>query len=407
VQVTVTPAGATGDVSLIASNSTAGTSAGFGPFTLAGGTVSASTSLLPPGTTSITAYYGGDATHASSSSAVLPYGVSGAGKTAQIQVYYVGFDANNNPLSPTTNSQSITYGASYILKVAVTDAANGTTCEFNYPNTKPNFPCPTGNVTLTDGGQPLKDFSNAGTPSATNVAKLNNLGILEDQPVALSATVGTTTPGVHTIVATYGGDANYAVGASSNTLSVTVQQASTQTAVASSLGTVTSGTSVTLSALVATLSDSAGPTGSVTFSNGSASLGTGTCAPTSGTSNTTGANGTNQGTAYCIATLATAISSLYPAPVNQPKTPLTPIVLLALALVIFLALIRWMPEDRRRAYSYAGLLVFAVLATVIAGCGGGGGSTGGSKTVTINAAYPGDVNYTSSSGTTTITVTTN
>jgi Pro-kumamolisin, activation domain len=408
VPVTVTPAppAATGeDVSLIATTGT-GATFGFGPFPLAGGTVSASTNLLPPGTTSIAAYYSGDATHAPSS-ASIPYVVTGAGKTAQIQVYFVGFDANGNPLSPTTHSQTITYGSSYILKIAVTDAANGTTCEFNYPNTKPSFPCPTGTVTLTDGGQPLNDFPNAGTPNATNVAKLNNLGIAEDQPVALSATVGTTTPGVHTIVATYAGDANYAVGAPSNTLSITVQQASTQTAVASSLGTITSGTTVALSALVATLSDSNGPTGSITFSNGSASLGTGTCVPTSGTSNTTGANGTNVGTAYCIATLTTAISSLYPAPVNQPKTPLAPFVLLAVALVIFLALIRWMPENRRRAYSYAGLLAFAILATVIAGCGGGGGgSSGGSKTVNINAAYPGDVNYTSSSGSTTITVTT-
>jgi Pro-kumamolisin, activation domain len=395
-KVTVTPSSATGDVSLIATTPTG--SSGFGPFTLANGTIVASTFLLPPGTTSITANYGGDATHAGSSSIIQLYAVTGAGLTAQTAVYYVGFDSNGNPVNPMNSSQKITYGTPYILQIAVTNGANGKTCGFNYPNTTPPYPCPTGTVTLTDNGTASPDFPNAGT---TN---LNNLGVAEDQPIELAATVGTTSPGVHSLVASYSGDANYAKGSPSNSLSITVQKASTQTGVASSLGTVSPGTSVTLGALIITTSNGAGPTGSVTFSNGSTSLGTGTCAPTSGPSNTSGANGTTPQTAFCLATLATPISSLYPAPRNEPKMPVGPFFLLALALILFLALARWMPENRRRAYAYTGLLVFALLAGVIAGCGGGGGS-GGSKTVTINAAYPGDVNYTSSTGTTTITVT--
>jgi hypothetical protein len=41
---------------------------------------------------------------------------------------------------------------------------------------------------------------------------------------------------------------------------------------------------------------------------------------------------------------------------------------------------------------------------VVAGCGGGSGGGGGAGTRTITAAYPGDANYTKSSGTVTITV---
>jgi hypothetical protein len=45
-----------------------------------------------------------------------------------------------------------------------------------------------------------------------------------------------------------------------------------------------------------------------------------------------------------------------------------------------------------------------MLAMGIAGCGGGGSSTGGGKTVTISATYAGNVNYKTSSGSTNITV---
>jgi hypothetical protein len=77
-----------------------------------------------------------------------------------------------------------------------------------------------------------------------------------------------------------------------------------------------------------------------------------------------------------------------------------------MSIVAYLALLRWMPENRKRAYAYVGLLVFAMMAVGIAGCGGGGGgsSTPTGKTVTINAAYAGDTNYASSSGMTNIVV---
>lgn len=407
VKVTITPSSATGDVSLIATTSSGATS-GFGPFTLSGGTVTAQTNLLPPGTTSIVANYAGDATHAASFGSIA-YTVSGTAgtTTAQTQIYYTSFSSTGVPSTPTTSSQNIPYGSPYVLQIAVTNKANGATCGFNYPTTKPTFPCPTGTITLTDNGTPLNDFPNAGTPNATNVAKLNNFGIAEDQPIQLSATIGTTTPGVHKLVATYSGDLNYAAGPGSNTLQITITKGATATGVLSQ----GSGNTFSFQATIATQSNGDGPTGTVTFSNGGTSIGTAACTAgstaVSGGSNSTGFNGTTIGTGYCVVQLTNVnIASLYPPPTNQPKLPIGPFVLLALALSLALALTQWMPENRRRAYAYASLIAFALLATAIAGCGGGsgGGGGGGGKTRTISVVYPGDSNYATSTGSTTVTI---
>ena len=310
---------------------------------------------------------------------------------------FVTFDANNNPVLSTA-AQNITYGSPYILQVAVapsSGANSGKQCWSTSPVTA--FPCPTGTVTVTDNGNALNDWPNAGTPNATNTPKLNNQGIAEDQPVQLPV-------GSHSIVATYAGDPNYQT-STSNTLAVTVAKASTTTTVASSVGTVTSGATVTLTALITTPSNGAGPTGNVTFSNGTASLGTGACTATNGTNNPNGTNGTTAGTAFCTATLQVAISALNPVPQSRPRPPVAPIVLLAMSIVAYLALLRRMPRGRKRAYAYGGLVVVALIAVAIAGCGGGGGGGGGGgKTITINASYPGDANYNPSTGSTNIVV---
>jgi hypothetical protein len=84
--------------------------------------------------------------------------------------------------------------------------------------------------------------------------------------------------------------------------------------------------------------------------------------------------------------------------------PLLPILIALLSVVFFALGWRWMPAKQRRAYTYAGLLAFVLLAVGIAGCGGGGSSTGRGKTVTISATYAGNVNYKTSSNSTTILV---
>jgi hypothetical protein len=403
-KVTVTPAPAgTEAVALNALDGSGAilTSIGASPngtvFTLSGGTANISTNLLPPGTASVVATYGGDALLAASTSAPATVAVAGANETSKTTMSFVTFDANNNPILSTA-AQNITYGSPYILQVAVapsSGANSGKQCWSASPVTA--FPCPTGTVTVTDNGSALNNWPNAGTPNATNTPKLNNQGIAEDQPVQLPV-------GSHSIVATYAGDPNYQT-STSNTLAVTVAKASTTTTVASSVGTITSGATVTLTALITTPSNGAGPTGNVNFTNGTTSLGTGACTATSGANNPNGTNGTTAGTAFCTATLQAAISALYPAPQSRPRPPVTPIVLLAMSIVAYLALLRWMPSGRKRVYAYAGLVVFALMAVAIAGCGGGGaGGGGGGKTVTINASYPGDANYNTSTGPTNIVV---
>jgi Pro-kumamolisin, activation domain/Bacterial Ig-like domain (group 3) len=392
--ITVSPAASSGDVSLIALSSSDPTSilAAFGPFTLSGGMVSAKTNLLPPGTAYVSAVYGGSSLYAMSTATPvkLATAVAGAGYGTSVQLNFVTFDSNNNPV-PTTQAQTVAYGSPYILNILVKKSGNSSTCGFNYPATLPSLPCPTGKITLTDGGAPLNDFPN-GPNGTTNQPGVSNQGLVEDALVQL-------TGGKHSILAAYAGDANYAAG-SSNTLSVTITPAQTTTLVASNLGMISSGTSVVLTAIVGSASNSAqGPTGTVQFQNGGANIGSPvTCTPAAANANAG---------ASCSAQLTTTISALYPPPTSdrRPKVPLLPLLFALLSIVLFAMGKRWIPENRRRAYVYAGFLVFALMAVGIAGCGGGGGSGGGGgRTVTINAAYAGDTNYTASSGSTSITV---
>jgi len=412
-KVSPAPTGSAGTeaVSLVALASDQTTVLGtIGPFTLTSGTASIPSTLMPAGTAYVEATYGGDATLAASTSTPqkLATAVAGAGYTSKLTVSFVGFSSTTGaPNTPTQSSQNFPYGTPYIVTILVTD--NGTSCAFGPPNTRPTtpnaIPCPTGTVTLFANGTPQTDFLNNG--SATGATKLNNVGLAEDQPINLSATANGATPGVYGLTATYSGDSNYsAVGAGgSNSLQITVSKAATQTVVGSSTSSITPGASVTLSAQVQTTSNGAGPTGMVTFTNGSTSLGSATCQPTPGSQNTT------NGTAFCTATLTTTgLSGLYPTtPVGGPKgpwLPVMPLILALLGLLLFALGSRLMPERRRRAYAFAGLVAFALLVVGIVGCGGGGGGGGGggSHTDTVTASYPGDTNYSSSSGKISITV---
>jgi pro-kumamolisin-like protein len=399
---TVTPSAATGDVSLIALASDKATVLGsFGPFSLSGGTAAISTTLLPVNTAYVEANYGGSITYAVSTSTPVPLAttVGSAGYTGKVTLNFV-----NGNGTITTSNQNFSYGTPYTLQIVVS-RADGTSCAFSYPNTKPAIPCPTGTITLTDNGNALNDFLNNG--KATNVTALNNLGLVEDQPINLSATVSSTTPGVHSIVATYQPTANSSYSAAtSNTLKITIQQLTTTTQVASSLSSITSGATVTLTALITPSSSSngnapcgTGSTGTVQFTNNGSNLsGTVTYTPTPGQNSSNGAS--------CTATLSAAISSLYP-PSGKPGSPMIPripFILAFLSLLFFALGMRWIPQTRRRAYAYIGLLVIALLVGVVAGCGGGGGGGGGGSTRTIGAAYSGDANYKSSSGSTTIQI---
>jgi len=380
------------DVSLTALASDQTTVLGsFGPFALSSGTATATTNILPPGTMFVSATYGGDSTHGMSASAPVALGgtVAGANFASKTTMNFVTFDSNNNP-HLSTSSQSVPYGSAYILSAVVTKS-DGTNCAFTYPKTVSPIPCPKGTIALTDSGSPLNDFPSGPASNATNMAKVSNQGgLVEDANVQLPG-------GSHSIMAAFTtGDANYQ-NSSSNTLSVTITPAATTTLVASSLGSITSGSPVTLTAVVGSASNSTqGPTGTVQFQNGSTNIG----APVT----CTAAGATANAGASCTATLNTTISALFPPPTGdpQPTLPLLPLLFALLSIVLFALGWRWMPEKRRRTYAYGGFLTFALLAVTIAGCGGGGG--GGGHTVTIKASYVGDTNYAASSGSTNITV---
>ena len=404
-QVTVTPVptGPVENVSLTALGSDQKTVLGaFGPFRLSGGSATATTTLLPPGTAFLEATYGGDASLGVSSSTPVPVTVNGTNQASKTTLSFVTFNSSGAPVL-STGSQSVPYGSSYILRIDVTPTS-GTPCTQNGTLITPGTPCPVGNIALTDNGNALKDWPNAGTANATNIAKLNNQGYAEDQPIQLGV-------GSHSLAASFtpaSANTNF-VASTSNTLSVTITQASTSTVLGSSATSITTGANVTLTAYITTNSSGVGPTGSVAFSNGSTSLGTANCTPTSGAASTNPPiTQIAVGTAYCTATLTAAISNLYPPPSRGPeprRVPVIPLVVVLLSAALFLLGSRGLPAGRRRAYAYAGLLAFALLAGGIAGCGGGSGSSGsGSGSRTIKATYPGDTNYTASNIPITITI---
>ncbi|HWS96434.1 MAG TPA: hypothetical protein VN620_08175, partial [Candidatus Methylomirabilis sp.] len=365
----------------------------------------ATTTLLPPGTAFLQATYAGDTSLGVSSSTLVPVTVNGTNQASTTKLSFVTFNSNGAP-ALSTGSQNVPYGSPYILQIAVTPT-NGTICTSANGGTliTPGVPCPVGNIALTDNGSALNDWPNAGTANATNIAKLNNQGYAEDQPVQLGV-------GSHSLVATFtpaSGNTNYA-SSTSNTLSVTVTQASTVAVVGTSSASITPGANVTLTAYVTTNSGGVGPTGSIQFSNGGTSLGSATCTPTSGTASTNPPIAQiTPGTAYCTATLTAAISGLYPPPSWRPGVrglPLLPLVVALGGALLFALGWRWMPAGRRRAYACAGLAAFTLLAAGIAGCGGGGSGSSGSGpgTRTINSVYPGDTNYKPSNASVPITI---
>ncbi len=396
----------TGFVSLVATPTTPAGSApvGIGAFTntststfeLVNGTATITTNLLPGGTDSVVAEYGGDGTFAPATSTAVPVTVSP--ETSKTTLSWWTSDSNGYFDVSLPAGSTVVYGTTpYILRVDVTNSA-GTQCENG------TVPCPTGTITETYGNNlPLNDFPNGQTGVAVNYATLNVLGFLEDLPINLP--VGNN----QTVTAQYKGDNSYS--GSSNSIGLSVSQAQTETLVGSNFSIVTSGETVTLTAYVVTNSSGAGPGNTVQFLNGSTPLGSAvTCQSISGTQDTAPPIAQiGIGTAYCKVTTQAAISALFPPGTVRPGPPGVPIVPLVVALASLLLFglgFRWMPEGRRRAYGNIGLVAFVLLVVGVAGCGGGsgGGGGGGSTTVTIYANYNGDTNYMSSSGSTQITI---
>jgi Bacterial Ig-like domain (group 3)/Bacterial Ig-like domain (group 2)/Galactose oxidase, central domain len=208
---TVSPSAATGTVTFKDGSTTLGTG------TLSSGKATYKTSSLAVGSHSITAVYGGNSNYNGSTSSVLTQTVNKATTTTTVA----------SSKNPSTFGGSVTFTATISPSTA------------------------TGTVTFKDGSTTL----GTGTVSSGKATYTTS---------ALAA-------GSHSITAAYGGDSNYS-GSNSSTLTQTVNKASTSTAISSSANPSGFGSSATFTA---TVTPSAA-TGTVTFKDGSTTLGTGT-----------------------------------------------------------------------------------------------------------------------------------
>jgi sugar lactone lactonase YvrE len=208
-------------------------------------TASCTTSALVLGSSSITASYSGDANDASAT--------SGAFTQTVLQATSVGLSASPSPAVVT---------ATVTLTASASAAITGT---------------PSGSITFYDGRTSI------GSATLTN-------GVATITTANLSV-------GTHVLTAQYAANGSDA-GATSNTFSEVVQQATTTTGVTSSYTTAPVGSTVTFTATV-TCTNGPAPTGAVEFMNGTTVLGAGTV----------GSNGTANG-----GTAVLSLASLAPGP---------------------------------------------------------------------------------------------
>jgi hypothetical protein len=202
--VAVAPGSASGDVSLIATPST-GLQTGVGPFTLASGAVSGSTTALPGGAAyNVHAHYEGNGTDAPSDSA--PVSVTVGREASKVLVSVPTFDPSTGQETGNT-AVSVVYGSPYLLRADVTNASG------TLSNLCAAQNCPTGTVTFTDTvGSTAQGAPNSGTFA------LNSVGYTEDQAVFFPG-------GNNVITAAYSGDPSFAPPAQPTTYNLTVTPA--------------------------------------------------------------------------------------------------------------------------------------------------------------------------------------
>jgi hypothetical protein len=290
VNITVTPNSGdvtpTGDAALMApTGNSPSNSTGISSFTLgSGGMVSGSTNMLPGGSYSVIAHYGGDGkSGASDSNAVA---VTVGKESSKTTISLVTFDASGNA---TFGVSSAAYGSPYVLRVDVMNSS-GQECAASTGSI--SYPCPTGTVTVAP--PPSDDAPPPNTPPGSYA--LNSQGFAEDWFAQLPAQTWNFT-------ATYPGDNSYNQSSSTNTISVTKAQTTcTLNAPASAVGTT-----VTLTANLTTQSNGGALTGTVQFLNGSTPLGT---APVSGTPYSASTGTYASGQAVLNASLSLGASSI-------------------------------------------------------------------------------------------------
>jgi hypothetical protein len=296
----VTPATATGTVTFTDGSATLGTGA------LSGGAATFTTSSLLAGTHSLTAAYNGDTNYASSVSnsvsqvvsalqssitltvsatsttvgqpvtltaAVIPSTATGTvtfldGSTPLSTVNLINGSASYTTagLSPGNHTLTASYSGNSSLSASVSPPVALAVL----PGTLVTLAASPGSTTY---GQAVTLTARVTPASATGAitflegATTINTATLSGG--AATATVSTLAAGIHTLRATYGGDANNGTG-TSNTVTLTVARAATTTTLSASPNPSAAGQTVTITAAVSPST----ATGIVTFLDGSATLGT-------------------------------------------------------------------------------------------------------------------------------------
>ncbi|HSY31981.1 MAG TPA: Ig-like domain repeat protein [Verrucomicrobiae bacterium] len=267
-KISVSPAAASGDVSLIATPA-AGNSTGVGPFTLQSGVSTGSTADLPGGTQyNVIAHYQGNGTYAPSDSA--PATVTIAPEPSNLFLTVPTFDpvtGQETAKSPT----ALVYGSPYLLRADVANAQSSSANSCAPPA------CPTGTLTFTDTVAGVSQG-----PPNSGAFTLNSQGFTEDFAVQYPG-------GTNFITAKYSGDSSFAASASPTTYTLNVTPAPTQLAypfIQNSPPLI--GTPVNLStSIVSNLVNGAAPTGTITFYDGTSLIpGPVTLTPRAGNSST-------------------------------------------------------------------------------------------------------------------------
>jgi subtilase family serine protease len=242
VTATVTPASGSsspsGTVTFLAGTTSLGTATLAASSANATATLSVSAAKLVMGANSITASYGGATNFSSSVSPAVTITVTAP------------------PIATTAslaaNPPSIAQSASTALTITV-KAASGTTS-------------PTGTVTFTA-------TSAAANAPALGTATLSGSG--GTATATLTVKGASLAAGSNSITATYGGDGKFSGSTAPATVTVTVAAAATTTTVAANPATIAQNASTTITATVKAATGTALPTGTVNFTLGSTSLGSG------------------------------------------------------------------------------------------------------------------------------------
>lgn len=196
---------------------------------------------LPGGTDSLTATYNGNNDYNTSSTSVPVSEVVQQGPST------ASLTSSENPAN---TGDAVTFT---VLIAGVTRGA-----------------LPTGTVTFMDGTTTL------GTGTLVPGAGLS----------VATLTTNTLTAGTHPITAVYAGDTNY-TGSTSNVVSEVVNQATSTPVLTASPNPANTGDAVTFTATLTGVNGLPLPTGTVTFMDGTTSLGTGTLVPGTGQSTAT------------------------------------------------------------------------------------------------------------------------